>query len=621
MRLLTAEEVTNLFLYGTKTLPTNLEDGNLIRPPVLPIPTAEKVDINEYMNGPGRFASPAFFEVIKLFFSPTSSGLASGIYSKEDLYAIFGLNTIDDRIVAIQQSLYDDGQDNYLERAYIWESTAFQIDNHARFVVNADGSRYIQDFGIVPYSNNNNTEDFDFKSDSGFSKLVNFALEPLVDPSGIGRTVVIYFDGIRTLDDKFTYADYVNAASTAVQPNPLLVGTIIASALSFTEQLFESGSTRFLNDGNKSILYGTDRDDNLTASGVNLIDTPLLDKYKTNGVALVAGIGNDQLNGGDKSDKLYGGTGDDTLTGNGGNDYLEGGQGNDTYIYHAGDGFDTIQDSNGADKILWDGLEIKGSNTAGLAPTQWQQLSNTVWQDQANHLTYSLKTQVDASKTLFINKAGDELRVDHWVNGNLGITLGAGSVAPTPTHIYNGDQRAPLIGSEIDLTVPSTNPSYNTFKWSATSWAADGTLTGGVAQANFNDVIVGSSAADSINGLGGNDALSGGAGNDTLDGGAGNDLIAGGAGSDIIYGGAGNDMILSATGLSVPQRTGPGDVWQTPSGKTVWIKGSNWGVADGTNGDILNGGEGYDTYLIHKGDNNVLGKGCSASEAAWREAA
>lgn len=75
MALLTAEEVTNLYLYGDRTVPPNLVDDKLIRPKALSIPTSTSVDLNEYMmSGPGRFASPAFFEVIKQFFSPTSSG-------------------------------------------------------------------------------------------------------------------------------------------------------------------------------------------------------------------------------------------------------------------------------------------------------------------------------------------------------------------------------------------------------------------------------------------------------------------------------------------------------------------------------------------------------------------
>ena len=64
MSLLTAEEVTNLYLYGSKTKPTNLADNDLIRP-INVEATKTSVDINDYMqNGPGRFASPAFFELL-----------------------------------------------------------------------------------------------------------------------------------------------------------------------------------------------------------------------------------------------------------------------------------------------------------------------------------------------------------------------------------------------------------------------------------------------------------------------------------------------------------------------------------------------------------------------------
>ncbi len=315
MSLLTAEEVTNLYLYGSKTKPADIENENLIRDNQLKTSTTTSVDINEYMTtGPGRFASPAFFEVIKQFFSPTSSGLAPGTYTKQDLYDRFGLNTYDDKTVTILQHLYDDGQDNYLERAYIWETTAFKIDDRTTFVIEADGNRYIKDFGVIPFSNpgENPKEDFDFNSDSAFSKLANFALEPLVDPSGIGRTVDIYFDGTRNLQNMFTHADYVNAAVTAVLPNPGLVGTIIGNAFSFTHDLFNNGSTRFLYD-NKPILYGTNGDDSLSASKVNWQDAPFLNEYKSNGVVLIAGAGDDALTGSTADDYLLGGLGNDTL--------------------------------------------------------------------------------------------------------------------------------------------------------------------------------------------------------------------------------------------------------------------------------------------------------------------
>ncbi|MDR2790394.1 MAG: hypothetical protein LBB59_05410 [Campylobacteraceae bacterium] len=57
MAVLTAEEVTNLYLYGQKTLPSDLTVESLIREIGKITPT--EVDINAYMADAGRFASSA----------------------------------------------------------------------------------------------------------------------------------------------------------------------------------------------------------------------------------------------------------------------------------------------------------------------------------------------------------------------------------------------------------------------------------------------------------------------------------------------------------------------------------------------------------------------------------
>ena len=57
-----------------------------------------------------------------------------------------------------------------------------------------------------------------------------------------------------------------------------------------------------------------------------------------------------------------------------------------------------------------------------------------------------------------------------------------------------------------------------------------------------NDLIVGTSSADTLNGGGGNDALYGLEGDDTLEGGSGNDFLAGGPGTDTMTGGASCDV-------------------------------------------------------------------------------
>ena len=190
------------------------------------------------------------------------------------------------------------------------------------------------------------------------------------------------------------------------------------------------------------------------------------------------------------------------------------------------------------------------------------------------------------------------------------------------TRTYNGDQRAPL----------STGGTY---EWGSTAWQADGSLTGGVAEADFADVIYASGGNDTVNGLGGNDALDGGAGNDSIDGGAGDDLIGAGAGSDEIQGGDGNDIIVSATGLVALQRNKPTDAYtDMPVGSTVLRSGPTWAwyysdrtggivggasstamdsapdVVDGGAGDdLVIGGLGADLLKGGTGDDGIFGHG------------
>lgn len=61
MSMLTAEEVTNLFLYGKKSTPSDLTADSIVDHSA----GTATVDLNDYMtNGPGRFASPALFDIV-----------------------------------------------------------------------------------------------------------------------------------------------------------------------------------------------------------------------------------------------------------------------------------------------------------------------------------------------------------------------------------------------------------------------------------------------------------------------------------------------------------------------------------------------------------------------------
>ena len=96
--------------------------------------------------------------------------------------------------------------------------------------------------------------------------------------------------------------------------------------------------------------------------------------------------------------------------------------------------------------------------------------------------------------------------------------------AGEPGQTYTGDQRAKLMGTEIDPNILPGDPQYGTYNWSATHWLQDGTLNGGVAEADF---------------------------------------------ADVIRAGGGDDFISSSAGLGAPQRLRPDDTWNAPAGKEV----------------------------------------------------
>ncbi len=98
---------------------------------------------------------------------------------------------------------------------------------------------------------------------------------------------------------------------------------------------------------------------------------------------LVGGIGKDQLEGGADSDWLQGDKGNDTLEGGKGCDWLEGGADNDTYLFFAGDGNDTIVDTEGENL-----LKVKGDSNI-IATRKGDYVG--VYEDEKK--TYLLKTE------------------------------------------------------------------------------------------------------------------------------------------------------------------------------------------------------------------------------------
>ncbi|MCG8157337.1 hypothetical protein JMY81_21350 [Brenneria goodwinii] len=347
MPVLTPEEITNLYLYGTKSRPVDLLDERLIRASAEEIQAAKaeastEVDINDYMAEVGRFTSPADFEIINKFFA--SDDLPVGSYNEQDMRDLLD---VDEKWIVQKQWAFSDDTDDYAARVYIWNSTAFEIDDRVRFIVEKDGSRRIENFAITPL--NRGPENFDFESGDKLARLGNGYLEEIVDPSGIGRKVIINFTGDRPLTtlDAEGYRQAV-ASKPRESLTPKL--SLLSEIQSLTDELFASGSTRALFD-NKPIFYGSRQSDVMTgydAKNEDLDDHRHLGNYADNGVAYVGGAGNDTIKGTHHDDILIGGLGDDILKGEAGND-----------IYFVDD-CDTILDSDHKGSIYFNNKLLTG---------------------------------------------------------------------------------------------------------------------------------------------------------------------------------------------------------------------------------------------------------------------
>lgn len=140
MTLPTIKAITERFLFGENGQPSDLVTTGVIRD--VDAKSSVEVNVAEYMStyGPGRFAVGALFDIVQLFFSPTTSGIAPGEYTKSEWAALLGYGPEDFYGLNLHQGLYDDGAGDYAERAYVHGSTSFKIADTAVFVIEDDAA-------------------------------------------------------------------------------------------------------------------------------------------------------------------------------------------------------------------------------------------------------------------------------------------------------------------------------------------------------------------------------------------------------------------------------------------------------------------------------------------------
>ncbi|GHU41441.1 hypothetical protein AGMMS50289_04600 [Betaproteobacteria bacterium] len=319
------------------------------------------------------------------------------------------------------------------------------------------------------------------------------------------------------------------------------------------------GNDTLFGSNSDDTLYGNEGNDTLHGGGGhNTLDGGEGDD------GLYGGDEDDVLSGGEGNDGLYGGDGDDLLIGGTGNDYLDGGYGNDTYIFHRGDGQDTLYDydwtANNKDIIQFG---------EGIAPDEVRATRS------GDSLVLNLK---DSTDQIVVNyHFCDEYAIEeiHFADG----TVWDKSYINDTLVIQNTDGDDALYANDNVHT-----------------------LSGGLG----NDTLYGNGDDNTLYGDEGDDALVGDAGNDLLDGGEGNDTLYGGDEDDVLSGGEGDDALYGE------------------AGDDLLIGGEGNDYLDGGYGNdtyILNRGDGQDTlydYDTLAGNHDILQFGTDiAAEDLW----
>ena len=358
--------LTKLLVYGT-VQPG--DDPNAHIRPEDAAPPSVTYSTSEYMTtGGGRFAKPSSASLVQAFFADSESVnpiLAAGTtYTVSQVQAALGISGG----LRIDVSQYFTGGDSadYVERAYVFGSSVFDLNDDMVFAIAADGTYSLQNVEIRPRE-----DDFDFQSSSPVAELANSVLQPAFDPYGlIPQTVQpngsVDTTGVRILWDNSAgsvFQDYglmdfqsdaafvsaetdaasiaAGAAQLAAAGAGLLLKTgylgNINSDLLF-DYFTEDGLFEFFPEDGLKVVYGTNGDDILSPASAEPHD-PTVSNFL--GYQIVGGDGSDTIAGSNNYDALWGGNGADELQGLGGNDTLyfdaedtlvSGGAGRDTAI-------------------------------------------------------------------------------------------------------------------------------------------------------------------------------------------------------------------------------------------------------------------------------------------------
>ena len=616
-----------------------------------------EVNQKDYMaTGPGRFANPSSIGLVKKFFEqPNSYALSNGIirvdgsiaYTKDQI--IQALNSpFESNIVRVDQMKFSDGVDDGGYRTLIWNTTAFNVNNDALFIVRPDGSRAIENFTLVPYTNDG-LENFDLVGGNILTNLGNNLV--LRNILGDGKKVLFKFDGSKDVTT-FDEIDYRSALDDGPYPSsPLILADTLATNFGEASILATSLKVKTLEEVMviEKIVKDIVDTDPTTSGGfygqfTQWVSEQLINPFVTNVVNPVR-----EFFGFDPIGAFYD---SQSLT------------------------YDNAASMAAYTSVIINGnrQSMTANQLAALDSNHDGQLSGAelnslqVWADlnengiadngeitslsarninQIRQLDYSFYTQGNSRLTdapAMLTERGQAAPTASAVLAQPGMVDSTQAVPFSnyralrdndPLYYINAinyiywsadmvkvsRDQTQLIGTDgndnFDVSYYANYSQYfnNSLLVNFLAGGGDDVMGGSNRNDNLwggtgNDALFGYNGNDNLYGEEGNDQLYGQNGNDYLDGGIGQDTLFGGVGDDVLNGGEGDDILLGFTPSNdAKQSLNPGE---TDNDRLYGGAGADY-LYGGLGDDYLDGGIGNDV-LIGETGNDVLFGGAAADE-------
>jgi hypothetical protein len=433
--------ITNYYLYGQATKPTadQLVSDKWIRQQGVVDITIKISNYDSYItDGPGRYANASQIGVVSGFFESSLPNLQIGektTYTLSEAINKFGQNGTEGFVQSDFNGSLDgtNGRD-YAARVYEFQTQQYLLNQNVKFVIErkTDGQyvKRIENFALLP-----RYEDFDFLGGSDLVNLGNDIIENDIDPSRIGRTVKIQYPSSAETSSystkTYTSASYAQDQIRFVREDHGTYLDAYQPVKNLVDQLWNTGTTKFIDPQGRAIYYGTNGNDPIIASniGSKLTDYRLANQV---GTVQIAGKGNDTLRGNNYGLVLLANK----------SDYLLGGDGNDTYF--AGNK-DIILDSDGSGAVYLGGEHLDGGEKKVIkhigvtttnytktfiyceckTVTKWSDVSTDEWEekeeyyiDKATGTKYIL-----SNSTLSVISSSGTITINNFSNGQLGIHL------------------------------------------------------------------------------------------------------------------------------------------------------------------------------------------------------